>query len=156
MEVTDQLNNGLFDFGVLVEPVDLQKYDYLRLPVKDIFGVVMRKDSPLAELNFISPDDIKNQPVLVSQQQLDGNVLSGWLGDDIKNLNIVFTINLITTPAMMVEAGLGYAFTFDVNITGDSNLCFRPFEPKVETGLYHVWKKYQAGPKRGIICPVQS
>lgn len=145
IEVTEQLNKGLFDFGVLVEPVDLQHYDYLRLPVNDTFGVVMRKDSPLAKLNTICPDDIRNQPVLVSRQQLDGNVLSGWLGDDIKNLNIVSTFNLITTPAMMVEAGLGYAFTFDklVNITGDSKLCFRPFEPKVETGLYLVWKKYQ-------------
>ncbi len=145
IEVTEQLNKGLLDFGVLVEPVDLQNYDYLRLPVNDIFGVVMRRDSPLAHLNAIGPDDIRNQPVLVSRQQLDGNVLSGWLGDDIKNLNIVSTFNLITTPAMMVEAGLGYAFTFDklVNTTGGSNLCFRPFEPKVETGLYLVWKKYE-------------
>jgi DNA-binding transcriptional LysR family regulator len=145
IEVTDQLNKGLLDFGVLVEPVDLQKYDYLRLPVNDIFGVVMRKDSPLAKLNSICPDDIKNQPVLCAHQQLDGNVLSGWLGGDSKNLNIVSTFNLITTPAMMVEAGLGYAFTFDklVNTEGDRNLCFRPLEPKLETGLYLVWKKYQ-------------
>lgn len=145
IEVTDQLNKGLLDFGVLVAPVDLQKYDYLKLPINDIFGVLMQKDSPLAKLNSISPDDIKNQPVLCVHQQVDGNVLSGWLGDDSKNLNIVSTFNLITTPAMMVEAGLGYAFTFDklVNTSGDSNLCFRPLEPKVETGLYLVWKKYQ-------------
>ncbi|WP_286905179.1 LysR family transcriptional regulator [Clostridium sp. UBA1652] len=145
IEVTDQLNKGLLDFGVLVAPVDLQKYDYLKLPINDIFGVLMRKDSPLAKLNSICPDDIKNQPVLCAHQQVDGNVLSGWLGDDSKNLNIVSTFNLITTPAMMVEAGLGYAFTFDklVNTSGDSNLCFRPLEPRVETGLYLVWKKYQ-------------
>ncbi len=145
IEVTDQLNKGLLDFGVLVAPVDLQKYDYLKLPINDIFGVLMRKDSPLANLNSICPDDIKNQPVLCAHQQVDGNVLSGWLGDDSKNLNIVSTFNLITTPAMMVEAGLGYAFTFDklVNTSGDSNLCFRPLEPRVETGLYLVWKKYQ-------------
>lgn len=153
IEVTDQLNKGLLDFGVLVEPVDLQKYDYLRLPVIDIFGVVMRTDSPLAKLHFICPDDIKNQPVLCSRQQLDGNVLSGWLGDDSKNLNIVSTFNLITTPAMMVEAGLGYAFTFDklVNTAGDRNLCFRPLEPKVEAGLYLVWKKYQMFTKAAAV-----
>lgn len=145
IEVTDQLNKGLLDFGVLVAPVDLQKYDYLQFPMKDIFGLVMRKDSPLAKLPAITPDDIKNQPVLCSKQQLDGNVLSGWLGDDIEHLNIVSTFNLITTPAMMVDAGLGYAFTFDklVNTTENSNLCFRPLEPRVETSLYLVWKKYQ-------------
>ncbi|MFQ8639834.1 MAG: LysR family transcriptional regulator [Acutalibacteraceae bacterium] len=145
LEVTEQLNKGLLDFGVLVAPVDLQDYDYLQLPVKDIFGVVMRKDSPLAKLDVITPDDIKNEPVLCSKQQLDGNVLSGWLGDDIQSLNIISTFNLITTPAMLVEAGLGYAFAFDklVNVTGSSNLCFRPLEPTIETGLYLVWKKYQ-------------
>ncbi len=145
IEVTDLLQKGLLDFGVLVAPVDLQKYDYLKLPVNDIFGVLMRKDSPLSNLESIRPEDIKGKPVLCSRQQLDGNVMSGWLGDDLKNLDIISTFNLITTPAMLVEAGLGYAFCFDklVNTTGDSALCFRPLEPKVETGLYLVWKKYQ-------------
>ena len=105
----------------------------------------MRKDSPLSKLEAIRPEDIKGQPVMCSRQQLDGNVMSGWLGDDVKDLNIVSTFNLITTPAMMVEAGLGYAFCFDklVNTAGDSALCFRPLEPRMETGLYLVWKKYQ-------------
>ena len=145
IEVTEQLNKGLLDFGVLVEPVDLREYDYLRLPVNDVFGVIMRKDSPLAELDAIKPEDIRNYPVLCAHQQLDGNVFSGWLGDSLENLDIVSTFNLITTPAMMVEAGLGIAFTFDklVYTEGERNLCFRPLEPKVETGLYLVWKKYQ-------------
>lgn len=145
IEVTEQLNKGLLDFGILVAPVNLQKYDYLRLPMNDIFGVVMRKDSPLADFEVVRPEDIKDKPVLCSKQQLDGNVLSGWLGDDIKNLRIVSTFNLITTPAMLVDAGLGYAFAFDnlINVTGASSLCFRPLEPKVETELYLVWKKHQ-------------
>lgn len=144
IEVTDQLGKGLLDFGVLVAPVDLQKYDYLRLPLTDIFGLILRKDSPLAKLDSIRPEDVRGQPVLCSKQQLDGNVLSGWLGSDVKNLNIVSTFNLITTPAMMVEAGLGSAFAFDhlVNVSENSSLCFRPLEPKVETGLYLVWKKH--------------
>ena len=104
----------------------------------------MRKDSPLAKLDVITPNDIKNSPVICAKQQLDGNVFSGWLGYDIKNLNIVSTFNLITTPAMMVETGLGYAFTFDklVNTNEKTPLCFRLLEPKVETGLFFVWKKF--------------
>jgi len=145
VEVTDLINKGLIDFGILVAPVDLQRYDYLQLPTRDIFGVLMRKDSPLANLSSITPDDIKDQPVLCSKQQIDGNILSSWLGIDPKDLNVVSTFNLITTPAMMVEAGLGYAFTFDklVKTDGDSNLCFRPLDPVMDTGLYMVWKKYQ-------------
>lgn len=145
VEVVEQLNKGLLDFGILVDPVDPQKYDHIRLPVNDTWGILMRRDSPLAKLESIRPEDIRDKPLLCAQQMLDANEISGWLGEDFKNLNVVTTFNLITTPAMMVEEGLGYTFTFDklVNTTGDCNLCFRPLEPKFETGLYLVWKKYQ-------------
>jgi DNA-binding transcriptional LysR family regulator len=105
----------------------------------------MRRDSPLAKQKAIRPEDIKDKPLLCAQQMLDANEISGWLGEDFKNLNVVTTFNVITTSAMMVEEGLGYTFTFDklVNTTGDCNLCFRPLESRFETGLYLVWKKYQ-------------
>ena len=144
-EITDGLNKGLFDFGLLVAPVDMQKYDYIKLPTNDIFGLLMRKDCPLAELNTIRPENIGDYPVLVAHQQIEGNVLSGWLGREVQSLNIIGTFNLITNPAMMIEQGFGMAFTFDnlVNIPESSKLCFRPLEPKVEAELYLVWKKFQ-------------
>lgn len=145
VEVKEQLDKGLLDFGILVDQLDPQKYNYIRLPINDTWGVLMRRDSPLAQLESIRPEDIKDKPLLCAQQMLDANEISRWIGEDFKNLNVVTTFNLITTPAMMVEEGLGYTFTFDklVNTTGDCNLCFRPLEPKFETGLYLVWKKYQ-------------
>ncbi|MDO5639166.1 MAG: LysR family transcriptional regulator [Neisseria sp.] len=147
-EVTEQLGKGLLDFGVLVAPVDLGKYDYLTLPIKDTFGILTHCDSPLAKLAAVTPADLRHQPVLVAKQQLESNIFSGWLGGDIQHLNVVGTFNLITTPAMLVESGLGSAFTFDklVNTEG-RNLCFRPLEPKVETALHLVWKKHQILPK---------
>lgn len=144
-EITDGVNKGLLDFGLLVAPVDMQKYDYIKLPKNDVFGLIMRKDCPLAELQAIQPEHIGDYPVWVAHQQLEGNVLSGWLGRDVQSLNIISTFNLITTPAMMIEEGLGMAFTFDnlVSIPEKSNLCFRPLKPKVEAELYLVWKKFQ-------------
>jgi DNA-binding transcriptional LysR family regulator len=145
IEVTEGLNKGLLDFGILVEPVNLDRYAYLRLPITDLFGLVMRKDNPLAQLEVIRPADLKGQPVLCAVQQLDGNVFAGWLGEDINNLDIVATFNLITTPVMMVQAGLGSAFTFDrlVNTSADSDVCFRPLEPRIEAGLVLAWQKAQ-------------
>jgi DNA-binding transcriptional LysR family regulator len=145
IEVTEMLQKGLLDFGVLVGPVDMQQYDYVQLPEKDIFGLLMRKDHPLAGKAAIRSADIQGEPVIISHQQKDANVLSGWLGADARTLNIVSYFNLITTPAMMVEAGLGCAFSFDGLVhTGEgSQLCFRPLEPSVEAGLFLVWKRYQ-------------
>lgn len=158
-EITDGLNKGLLDFGVLVAPVDMEKYDYIKLPEHDSFGLIMRKDCPLAELPAIRPEDLKDYPVWVAHQQLEGNVLAGWLGRDVQSLNIISTFNLITTPAMMIEQGFGMAFTFDklVNTTGEGNLCFRPLEPTIEATLYLVWKKYQmfTKPAKALLEQVQ-
>lgn len=148
-EISDGLNKGLLDFGLVVAPIDMQKFDYLKLQQSDTFGLLIRKDSPLAKQKSISPKDIGNTPVWVAHQQLEGNVLSSWLKRDVSTLNIASTFNLITTPAMMVEEGYGVAFTFDklVRTTKEGNLCFRPLEPKIEADLYLIWKKYQMFPK---------
>lgn len=99
---------------------------------------------PIGELEKICPEDIKDYPVWVAHQQIEGNVLSSWLKRDVQSLNIVSTFNLITTPAMMIEEGFGMAFTFDKLInTENSSLCFRPLEPKIEAELYLVWKKFE-------------
>ena len=93
----------------------------------------------------ITSQDIGDSPVIVSKQQLSSNILSSWLGADMKTLNIVATFNLITSPAMMVEAGMGVAFTFDKLVMTDvtNQLTFRPLSPAVTTNIYLVWKKTQ-------------
>lgn len=152
-DVTERLDKGLIDFGTMFDPVSLGKYDYLRLPGVETWGLLMRKDSPLAELEAIRPEHLKDIPILCSKQMLNGNGLSGWLGYDYKKLNTVSTHNLINTAKLMVEEGVGSAICFDrlVDISGDSNLCFRPLEPRLEAGMYLVWKKYQVFSKAAEI-----
>jgi DNA-binding transcriptional LysR family regulator len=144
-DVAERLDKGLLDFGILIEPADITKYDYLRLPAVDTWGVLMRKNSPLAELDNIKPENLRELPLLCSRQTLVRNEISGWLGDDYEKLNIVMSYNLVYNAALMVEEGVGYALCLDrlVNTTGDSNLCFRPLEPPLRSSLNIVWKKYQ-------------
>lgn len=144
-DIMEYLDKGLLDFGVLIEPVDLTKYDHIRLPLADTWGLLMRKDHPLAALSSIRPEHLTSVPLLCSNQMLRENGLSGWLGYDYKKLNIVTTFNLINTPALLVEEGVGCAFSFEhlINLSGDSKLCFRPLSPTLTAGSYVVWKKYQ-------------
>ncbi|AEC01784.1 LysR family transcriptional regulator [Parasphaerochaeta coccoides] len=144
-DVTERLDKGLIDFGVLFEPVTLSKYDNLRLPEADIWGVLMRKDAPLADLDVIRPENLRGIPLVCSKQMLDENGLSGWLGHGCEKLNVVATYNLINTPKLMVEEGIGSAICFDrlVGVPHDGDLCFRPLEPRLEAGMSLVWKKYQ-------------
>lgn len=143
-DVTERLDKGLLDFGVLIEPADIKKYDYLKLPSADTWGLLLKKDSPLAMHDSIKPEDLLNIPLLCSSQSLVRNVISGWLGSDYEKLNIVATYNLIYNASIMVEEGVGYALCIDklVNTTGNSNLCFKPLEPRLQANLEIVWKKY--------------
>ena len=143
--IIDRLDKGLIDFGLLVEPVDIAKYDYIRLPVKDTWGVLMRKDSPLAEKESICAEDLWDKPLILSHQTTISNEMFAWLRKDISQLNIVATYDLIYNASRFVKMGFGYAITLDklINTSGDSNLCFRPLYPVSEAGLCIVWKKYQ-------------
>lgn len=148
-DITDRLDKGLLDFGVLIQPADIAKYDSLHLPGKDVWGVIMRKDSPLAAKDALQKEDLRTLPLLCSRQailsQRHGNAFAEWFGSDFDKLNIVATYNLIYNAAIMVEAGVGYAVTLDnlSNTSAASELCFRPLTPRLESGLDIVWKKYQ-------------
>lgn len=147
-DVTDRLDKGLLDFGILIQPADLSKYNYINIPDKDVWGVIMRKDSPLAVKATIQSSDLLNVPLICSrqaiQQSYSKNDFADWFGEDFEKLNVVTTYNLAYNAAIMVEEGIGYAITLDkiVNTSSDSNLCFRPLDPKLESGLNIVWKKH--------------
>ncbi len=144
-DVRERLDKGLLDFGLLIEPVDLKKYDHYHLPVMDTWGVLMRKDSPLAEKDSIHPEDLWNVPLLISRQSLIQHGLSSWMRKDYEELNIIATYNLLFNAALMVEAGVGYALCLDklVNTMDISELCFRPLAESTGAGMDIAWKKYQ-------------
>ncbi len=144
-DVTERLDKGLIDFGLFVGAADLKKYDYLKLPYLDTWGLLVRKDHPLAERESIRPQDVAGVPLLCSRQALIQNELSGWLGYPLEKLTVVGTYNLIYNASIMVEEGIGCALCIDrlVNTTGDSDLCFRPFQPGISANLVVAWKKYQ-------------
>ena len=94
-DVTDDLDKGLIDFGLLLQTVDISKYEYLELPVRETWGVLVRRDSPLAERAAVTPEDIVNQPLIVSRQAFSGALLSSWLGRGLDTLNVAATYSLL-------------------------------------------------------------
>ena len=143
--ITEKLDHGLIDFGLLVEPVDISKYEYLRLPVKDTWGVLMRRDSPLAVKDQILAEDLWEKPLIVSHQIYDSSELSSWFQRDIRKLHITAAYELVYNATHFVKSGCGYALSLDklINTTGESGLTFRPLYPALDAGLCFVWKKHQ-------------
>lgn len=143
-DVKERLDKGLLDFGVFIEPTDLQKYEYLRLSAVDTWGLLVRRDHPLAKKISFSPTDLEDLPLLVSRQQSVEQSFAHWYGEQPK-LNIVGSYNLLFNAALMVGEGFGCALCLDAlaNTSLESSLRFLPAEPKVDAHLDLAWKKYQ-------------
>lgn len=148
-DITEKLDKGLLDFGLLIDPADLSKYDYLKIPLKDTWGLAMRKDSPLSNKKNITKKDLLNIPLIISRQvietEIEDNDFSRWFSDTFDNLNITATYNLIYNALIMVSEGMGYALCLDKLIDNmyHKNICFIPLKPKLESGINIVWKKNQ-------------
>jgi len=152
-DVTERLDRGLVDFGLLIEPADVTKYDYLRLPAIDTWGVLMRKDSALASLESIQPEHLWNVPLITSRQAMVGGQLPSWLNLAPAKLNVVASYNLLFNASLLVEAGIGYALCLDniIDTTGDSSLCFRPLVPRLESYVNIVWRKSQVFSRASVL-----
>ena len=150
--VLEYLDKGIIDFGLLFTEIDAQKYEAIPVPIKDTWGVLMRRDSPLAEKEVICPEDLWDKPLIVSHQKGDDVYLNQWLQREESELHIVATYNLLFNASLLVDEGLGYALCYDKLInTQGSNLCFRPIFPRLEARGFIVWKKYQVFSKAANI-----
>lgn len=142
-DIKEHIERGIFDLGLLTEPVDISRYEFIRMPYKERWGVLVRRDSPLAELESIAPGDLLGVPLLMVRREQVKNELAGWFGDYYESLQIAATYNLIVNAASMVKCGFGAALCFDFASTFYEDLCFIPLAPTLETGSVLVWKKNQ-------------
>ncbi|MBQ9534738.1 MAG: LysR family transcriptional regulator [Clostridia bacterium] len=144
-DVCERLDKGLLDLAIVMGYVDLSKYNYLGLPMKDTWGVLMRKDDPLAEKESFAISELAALPLICSRQWLEQEAPQ-WFPISAGELKVAATYTLVFNGAVMVKAGMGYAVVLDKLVsTGlDSDLAFRPLEGVGQTDLYVIWRKQQA------------
>lgn len=143
-EVTERIDDGLLDFGLLIGADNRNKYESLLLPDKDTWGVLMQKHSHLSSKKTIQAEDLWSLPLITSKQREVDSRLTRWLKRDISKLNVVATYNLLYNASLMVEQGIGYALCLDKLInTSSSNICFKPLAPILTVDNTLVWKRYQ-------------
>lgn len=145
-DLAERLEQGLLDFMLMPEPGDLKKYDCIKLPYADSWGVLMRRDNPLAQREAVQAEDLWEQPLILSRQRMGRDRVATWLRRDFDRLNIVATYNLIYNASLLVAEGLGCALCLEglIPVSDTSELCFRPVHPRLDAALYLVWKRREA------------
>ncbi|MRH72019.1 LysR family transcriptional regulator [Lactobacillus reuteri] len=142
-EMETALKHGTIDFAVLMGKRDLNKYSYLSLPEVNTWGLVMKKGDPLALKETISPNDLIDLPLLMSEQAIEEHPFQDWWGNLDKKMNIIGTFTLVFNAQLMVSQGNAYMITFDhlINNSNSSNLTFRPLSPTLTEPTNIIWKK---------------
>ena len=139
----DRLEKGLVDIGLLLEPIDVTKFDHVHLSRQDTWGLLVRDDHPLTEKASLVADDIAPYPLILPLRNSIRVEILNWLGLEEKELKIPLFYTLLSNAALMVAEGLGCAFCMDdaLAIRSDPRLRFIPLEPRRMTHSVLVWKK---------------
>lgn len=143
--VKEQMEKGLIDIGMLLEPVDMEKFDFIRMMGKERWVVLMRPDDPLADKEAVSAKDLGNLPLILPRRTNVQNELSNWLGDSFQSTKVLFTSNLSTNGAIMVQKGLAYSIVIEgsVPFLDNKKITYRPLYPELTANSVLVWKKQQ-------------
>lgn len=141
-EIKDRIEKGILDMGLLVGPADISRYEFIRMPRKERWGILIAEDSLLAEKAFVTPSDLIQTPLLIAKRNLVRDELRGWFGPYYDSLKIIATFNLLYNAAVMAANGIGAVLCMEHDRNYE-NLKFIPLKPTLETGAVLVWKKHQ-------------
>lgn len=143
--VKEQMEKGLIDIGVLLEPIDMEKFDFIRLKGKERWVVLMRPDDPLAEKETVSARDLENTPLILPRRMNVQNELTNWLGNAFSERQVLFTSNLSTNGALMVQRGLAYSIVVEgaAPFWSKDKIVSRPLLPELTANSVFAWKKQQ-------------
>ena len=143
--VKEQMDKGLLDIGLLLEPVDMEKYEFIRLNIREKWVVLMKSDDPLSKKETVSAKDLSVLPLILPRRMNVQSELASWFGNYYEKLDIVFTSNLSTNSAIMVNGGLAYSLVIEgaVPFWDQSKVTFRPLDPPLTATSVLAWKRGQ-------------
>lgn len=147
-----RLDQGIYDFGLVVEPfAQLEHFAVLTLPVSDHWSVILPAGHSLCRKKVITPDDLVNEPIIMSSQELSNGLAAGlrlWFGARYAQLRIVNTFNLLYNATLLVEQGIGVlpALGGIIKVAGNPKLCERPMKPELNTKVYLIWGRHRTLP----------
>lgn len=144
--IKERMDRGLLDFGIMLEPIDIEQYEYIRLEQKERWGLLMRRGHSLAEQESVTCADLLSVPLITPARLYVQKEISNWLGADINKLNVLATVNMMTHAAMFINSGAACGLTIEgaVDLFEDSKMVFKPLNPRLELTAVLAWKRFHS------------
>lgn len=143
--VKERMDRGLIDLGLLLEPIDMEKYEFIRLGMQERWVVLMRPQDALAQKESVTAKDLCEVPLILPRRLRVQSELASWFGDFYEHLNVLFTSTLSTNAAVMVSRGLAYSLVIEgsVSFWDQSKITYRPLSPSLTATSVLAWKSKQ-------------
>lgn len=140
--IRDYIERGLLDVGLMSEPIDMRKYNFVNMPVKEQWGVFAPCDSPLCEKESVTPEDLKGMSIVTATGDFNQSRIGKWLGEYREQVQIAATANLPYNEAVLAKENIGVMLSINLNCVYE-NLRFIPLRPVLEVSTALAWKKEQ-------------
>ena len=141
--IKERVDQGLVDIGILLEPVDISKYNHLRIPLQEKWGIIVSKTNSLAHKPYVKKEDLKELPLFLTNREIVQSEISNWLKGDV-SLHSMFSYNFASAILPFIQDDQGAAITVEgaYQVLNQKNICFIPFYPELSTNTVFIWKKY--------------
>lgn len=143
--IHDQIEKGLLDIGLVSEPFDLQKFNFLPMPIKEQWGLLVRNDSPLSKKSTIEPQDLIDIPLILPDAQQQSNKIQTWLKDYADQINVIAKGNLQYNETLLAQSNIGAVVGIQLDYQYE-NICFVPFQTELTHETALIWKKDEVLP----------
>lgn len=140
--IRDYIERGFLDIGLMSEPIDVRKYNFVNMPIKEQWGLFVPRDSPLSKKENVSPEDLKGMSIVTATGDFNQSRIGKWLGDYREQVEIAATANLPYNEAVLAKENIGVMLSINLNCTYE-NLRFIPLYPVLEVSTVLGWKKEQ-------------
>lgn len=143
--VTEQMDKGLVDIGLLMEPVDVKQYEFIRLGIREKWVAVMRADDPLTEKETVTAKDLTGKKLILPRRMNLRSEAASWLGESFEDSSVYCTCNLSTNSTIMVEKGMGYSLVVEGSLPflDFTKITYRPLSPEISFTSVLAWKRQQ-------------
>lgn len=141
--IKEKLDQGIIDIGILSEPVDIEKYEFIRLPQRERWGILVSKQHPLANKDTVTKEDLLTIPLINTKRPIVQKEIANWFKDYYQQLHFIATYNLLSNTISLAAKGIGSVITIEgaFYVHSNENVKFIPFYPELSTGTVLVWKK---------------
>ena len=143
--LADRMADGLTDIGLLLEPVNMEEYEFIRIPRREKWVVLMQPDDPLTAKDSVTAKDLERVPLILPRRLNVQSELANWFGDAFGTLDVAVTGNLSTNAALMVQKGIGYAvvITGSLPLWDQNKIAWRPLAPQMTASTVLAWRRNQ-------------